>query len=141
MVDVKTQTKREDPRASRREARQRRLRLVSGGRPVTIKVWAANEEMREVLRHPHGIRFRDTLDEGVEWPNDSFTTRRIAEGSVRTDGAGSGNQAPEDESLNPREQSAARKSKPAERAGESNHKPSNKRQPESESQPAPQPAA
>jgi hypothetical protein len=78
---------------------------------VTIKVWAANETLREVLRHPKGGRFRDTIDQPVEWPNDSFTTRRIADGSVRTDGPGSGDQAPDDPSLNAREQSAARKAK------------------------------
>jgi len=33
-----------------------------------------------------GIRFRETLGEAVEWPNDAFTKRRIADGSVRTDG-------------------------------------------------------
>ena len=113
MVDVKTeakpQTQRpENPRKAIREARQRRLRVIDGP-PRTIKVFAANEDMRAVLRHPNKIRFRSALSEGVEWPNDSFTKRRIAEGSVRIDGpASSGDPAPVDESLNPRQQSAAR---------------------------------
>jgi hypothetical protein len=131
MVDMKTQTKiADDPRASRREARQRRLRLVAGGRPAAIKVWAANEDMREVLRHPNGIRFRDTLDQAVEWPNDSFTVRRIAEGSVRIDGPGSGEQAPLDETLNPREQSAARKVANGSKEEKEASKPSPKPQPQ-----------
>jgi hypothetical protein len=111
MTEKDNQTKRVDPRASRREARRRRLQLIAGDRPTTVKVFAANETMREVLRHPRGGRFRDTIDQAVEWPNDTFTTRRIAEGSVRTDGPGSGDQEPDDPSLNAREQAAARKEK------------------------------
>jgi hypothetical protein len=115
MVDVKTETKTNhnskpvNPRTAIREARQRRLRLVASGKPATVKVYAANEAMREVLRHPTGTRFRDKLDQPVEWPNDSFTARRIADGSVRTDGPGSAEPIEGDESLNPRQQSAARK--------------------------------
>ena len=122
MVDVKTQTKPHhdskhetkqtkpvNPRAAIREARQRRLRLVKGDANAVVKVYAASEPMRAVLRHPNGTRFRSTLDQGVEWPNDSFTKRRIADGSVRIDGAAaSGDPAPVDESLNPRQQSATR---------------------------------
>lgn len=111
MVDAKVTPKlADDPRASRRAARKRRLQLIAGGRSATIKVFAANGTIREVLRHPSGrIRFRDSIEEGVEWPNDSFTQRRIADGSVRTDGPGSSDYAPEpDPSLNAREQAAAR---------------------------------
>jgi hypothetical protein len=105
-------TKREDPRAKLREARKRRLRLIAGDRPAAIKVFAANETMREVLRHPsNGIRFRDDIGQAVEWPNDSFTARRIADGSVRTDGPGSGDAPPDDETLNARQQAEARKPK------------------------------
>lgn len=145
MVDVRTETKTQsdpvNPRTAIREARQRRLRVISQGRAATTKVFAANETMREVLRHPSGGRFRDSIDQGVEWPNDSFTMRRIADGSVRTDGPGSGEQEEPDESLNAREQAAARKPKPAEPNAEQKTegaRPSNKRQPEPE---PPQPAA
>jgi hypothetical protein len=116
MVDVKTETKktdakpkREDPRASLREARRRRLRVISEGKNATVKVYAANETMRRVMRHANGTPFRETLDQPVEWPNDSFTARRIAEGSVLTEGAGSSDEVEVDESLNAREQSAANK--------------------------------
>jgi hypothetical protein len=117
MVDVKTETKTNhshnskpvNPRQAIREARQRRLRVITAGKASTIKVYAANDVMREVLRHPgSGTRFRDTLEQPVEWPNDSFTARRIADGSVRTDGPGSGEPVADNESLNPRQQSAAR---------------------------------
>ena len=116
MVDTKTETRHQNhdrdqakpvnPRVAIREARQRRLRLIDRG-PATIKVFAASEDMRAVLRHPgSGVRFRDTLDQPVEWPNDSFTARRIKEGSVRTEASGSADMPPVDESLNARQQSA-----------------------------------
>lgn len=155
MVDVKTETKPNgngnesksngnskpvNPRDAIREKRQRRLRLVSENKNSTIKVYAANDAMREILRHPSGlIRFRDTLDQGVEWPNDSFTRRRIAEGSVLTEApSSSGEQAPVDESLNPRQQSAARKAQntKAEKAEAETEKPEPKSTPKSQPQPA-----
>ena len=126
MVDKETETKPEtktetqpqpetesksapvNPRVAIREARQRRLKLISSSKSATIKVFAANEALRGVLRHPAtGIRFRE-LDQPVEWPNDSFTQRRIKEGSVLTEASSSGEAAEEDESLNARQQSAAR---------------------------------
>lgn len=119
MVDIRTETKPQhgkpaNPRDAIRAARQRRLRLIQNGKPATIRVFAANEHLQEVLRHPtNNIRFRGELAQGVEWPNDSFTQRRIAEGSVLTDGPGSGVPAEDDESLNPRQQSAVRYGKQA----------------------------
>ena len=98
-----------NPRDAIREQRQRRLKLVSSGMAKTVKVFAGNENMRAVLRHSNGTRFRSTLDEAVEWPADSFTSRRIADGSVRTDGPGPAEQAEADDSLNPRQQAAVRK--------------------------------
>ena len=65
------------------------------------------------MRHPSGVRFRDDINEAVEWPNDSFTARRIADGSVSTEKGAAGTQAkPEDqEKMNAREIAAARKPK------------------------------
>jgi hypothetical protein len=112
MVDAKTQNKPVNPRDAIRERRQRRLRVITEGKDATVKVYAANETMRDALRHPVGNkRFRDKLDQAVEWPNDSFTARRIADGSVRTDGPGSGEMAEPDETLNAREQAEANKPK------------------------------
>ena len=143
MVDVKTETKPQtqqskpvNPRDAIRERRTRRLRLISAGKPTTIKVFAANETMREVLRHGGtGMRFRDSIEQGVEWPNDSFTARRIRDGSVRTDGPGSGEMPEPDESLNAREQAEANKPKKVEPTKEA-PPPKNG----AKSQPAPQPA-
>jgi hypothetical protein len=46
-----------------------------------MKVLPRNDEMRKMLRHPNGdIPFRD---EGpAEWPDDSFTHRRIMDGDI-----------------------------------------------------------
>jgi hypothetical protein len=48
-----------------------------------VRVWPAHEGIRKVIYHPTGrIRFRETLEESVEWPNDAFTKRRIIDGDV-----------------------------------------------------------
>lgn len=139
MVDLRTETRTNNskpvnPRDAIRESRQRRLQLISAGKVATVKVYAADDMMREVLRHPSGkIRFRDALDQPVEWPNDSFTARRIADGSVRTDGPGTSGYSEPDESLNPREQAAARK--PKAKPEPSNHESSRQLLPEPQSQP------
>ena len=46
-----------------------------------MKVWPKNDEMRKILVHPSGnIAFHD---EGpVDWPDDSFTHRRVMDGDV-----------------------------------------------------------
>jgi hypothetical protein len=111
MTDQATKTQ-ANPRDAIRAARQERFRLVSPVAP-TIKVWPADEDMRRTLRFPTksgSIRFRATVDQPVEWPaNASFTTRRIADGSVRTDGPATKHPGLMfDPSLNPRQHAAAR---------------------------------
>jgi hypothetical protein len=110
MVEVRNEIpqRAENPRKKIREARLARLRVINGP-PQTIKVYAASEALRATLRHSSGIRFRETLGEAVEWPNDGFTKRRIADGSVRTDGPGPAETAEVDETKNPREQAEASK--------------------------------
>lgn len=114
MPEMKVTTP-DNPRQARINAQQERLRVVAARQSPTVKVYAANEDMRRVLRHANGTRFRSELDQPVEWPNDSFTARRIAEGSVRIDGAASGaasgGSAEPDETKNPREHAAAMKPK------------------------------
>lgn len=131
-------TRSADPRASRRERRRARLQLIAGDRPATLKVYAANETLRDVLRHPNGARFHDAMDQAVEWPNDSFTARRIAEGAVLTDGPGSAEPAPpDDETLNAREQAAARKGQKVEAAKDSAQQKRDSSQPRPASEPQP----
>jgi hypothetical protein len=52
-------------------------------------VYPVNEDVRKKIKHPNGIGFRDTLDQGVDWPNDSFTQRRLAGGTVLLEKLGS----------------------------------------------------
>jgi len=47
-----------------------------------LKVWPKNDEIRKLIFHPSsgGIYFHE---EGpIDWPNDSFTARRVADGDV-----------------------------------------------------------
>ena len=107
MPEVKTQIS----RADRRDAR---LKLIRDNAAVPmVKVYAGNETMRRLLKHPSAGAFR-SMGDAVEWPNDSFTTRRIRDGSVRTDGPASGDTPPDDDKLNARERAAARVPKPKE---------------------------
>ena len=45
-----------------------------------MRVWPKNETVRKTLKHPSGAAFRQ---EGPgDWPDDSFTYRRIVDGDV-----------------------------------------------------------
>jgi len=96
-----------NPRTAIREKREQRLRVIDGP-PKTLKVYAANETYMGLLRHPSGASFR-SLDEAAEWPNDTFTHRRIADGSLLTDGPGSGEALARDPTKNAREHAAAQR--------------------------------
>lgn len=46
-----------------------------------MQVWPKNDSMRKLLKHPHGkVGFHETGS--AEWPDDSFTYRRIQDGDV-----------------------------------------------------------
>jgi hypothetical protein len=47
-----------------------------------MRVFAANEDMVKYLKHPISKVGFTSMDMGVNWPNDSFTTRRIRDGDV-----------------------------------------------------------
>jgi len=59
-----------------------------------IRVWPATEDIRKHLRHSSGVRFPETLAESVEWPNDTFTYRRIQDGDVLTEAPAASRPAP-----------------------------------------------
>ena len=100
-----------------------KLRVIDGP-PKTIKVFAANETLRGALRHANGTRFQSKIDQGVEWPNDSFTTRRLAEGSVLTEApSGGAAEAKPDPTKNVREQAEANKPKKKAEGKPTNGKP------------------
>ena len=45
-----------------------------------MQVWPKNDAMRKVLRHVNGTGFR--AEGPAEWPDDSFTARRVRDGDV-----------------------------------------------------------
>ena len=61
------------------EARKARLKRLMPQQP-RVRVLPANEDFRQVIKHPSGIRFPE--EGSVEWPFDKFTRKRIAEGDV-----------------------------------------------------------
>ena len=49
-----------------------------------MKVFAKNDDVKRLITHPQGnIAFRE--DGSAEWPDDSFTHRRIMDGDVTTE--------------------------------------------------------
>jgi hypothetical protein len=128
----------ENPRKAIREARAARLRVIDGP-PRTVKVYAASEALRATLRHADRTGFRAQLDQPVEWPNDSFTARRIADGSVLTDAPATSEPPEPDPCQNPREHAAACKLKAAPLATPE-PQPSEPEPQPSEPEPQPQPA-
>lgn len=47
-----------------------------------MRVWAKNEAMRAVLKHPIAGGFHPDLYAPAEWPDDQFTSRRLRDGDV-----------------------------------------------------------
>lgn len=48
-----------------------------------MKVFPKNDQVRKLLKHPVAKGFR--AEGPAEWPDDSFTARRIADGDVTTE--------------------------------------------------------
>ena len=64
-------------------ARLKMSREVTANRAIpSVRVKPANEDNRVNIRHPSGIKFRAGVEDSVSWPLDSFTKRRIKDGSV-----------------------------------------------------------
>jgi hypothetical protein len=66
-------------RQERIKARKELLARITPRYPP-VRVNPRDEDLRRVLKHPSGIAFPATGS--VEWPNDRFTRKRIADGSV-----------------------------------------------------------
>lgn len=69
-------------RGQRQRERMQRMRAArpQGG----IRVVPTDDKFRKLLKHPNGMSFR--AEGSVEWPNDRFTKRRIAEGVIKKEG-------------------------------------------------------
>ena len=66
----------------RRLANLKRIR--DAARTPGVRVEPTSDYMRRLIRHPVAGKFR--AEGSLEWPNDTFTARRLAEGSVRLAG-------------------------------------------------------
>jgi hypothetical protein len=51
-----------------------------------MKVFPKNDDVRRVLYHPSAGKFR--AEGPAEWPDDSFTNRRIKDGDIYKEGGG-----------------------------------------------------
>jgi len=59
-------------------------RKIHGPQPG-VRVLPSDDDMRRFLKHPRAGGFRSTGS--VEWPNDTFTQRRLRDGSVKLEDA------------------------------------------------------
>jgi hypothetical protein len=76
MVDVNTKM----PTPSERmEARIKKVADIN--RVPGVRVEPADDDMRRLLKHPTAGGFR--AEGPIEWPNDTFTFRRLKEGSIK----------------------------------------------------------
>jgi hypothetical protein len=57
-----------------------RMAKMRENAPPAVSVVAANDDVRKLMRHPKGGGF--PAEGGAMWPNDRFTKRRIADGSI-----------------------------------------------------------
>ena len=71
-----------------------------------VRVLPKNETIRKLLKHPVGGAFR--AEGPAEWPSDSFTARRIADGDIIADGDAAAEAAVEKKEEKPAKQSRSR---------------------------------
>lgn len=68
-------------RGKRLAARDERIKSLTPRRP-TIQVEPTRDDYRKHLKHPNGKGFPEGSG-AANWPDDRFTRRRIADGSVK----------------------------------------------------------
>jgi hypothetical protein len=76
MVAVKTEVATPGQRMKARIQRVKDMKRLEG-----VRVEPSDDTMRRLLKHPTAGGFRSSGD--IEWPNDTFTKRRLKEGSVK----------------------------------------------------------
>ncbi|UPK03105.1 hypothetical protein [Bradyrhizobium sp. 170] len=59
---------------------KQRMEAMHATAPAGVRVVPANDDGRRLLRHPKGGGF--PAEGSAEWPDDRFTKRRLADGSV-----------------------------------------------------------
>jgi hypothetical protein len=68
-------------RAKFLKARNDRVRELTPKRPM-LQVEPTKDDYRKYLKHPNGTKFPQNSGSAL-WPQDRFTRRRIADGSVK----------------------------------------------------------
>jgi hypothetical protein len=76
MVSVTTKISTPGQRMRERTERMRKAATRPG-----IRVEPANDDMRRLLAHPRVGHFRS--EGSMEWPDDSFTHRRLRDGDIK----------------------------------------------------------
>ena len=76
MVSVNTKISTPHQRMTERTERMRKAKTRPG-----IRVEPANDDMRRLMKHPRVGHFRS--EGSMEWPDDSFTHRRLRDGDVK----------------------------------------------------------
>ena len=76
MVNINMKISTPGERMKERAARMHKLKVRPG-----IRVEPANDDMRRVLAHPKAGHFRS--EGSMEWPDDTFTHRRLRDGDVK----------------------------------------------------------
>ena len=63
------------------QKRKERLARIAAAHTIeTVRVTPTSDDVRRLVKHPKGGGFR--ADGSAEWPNDSFTARRVRDGDV-----------------------------------------------------------
>lgn len=72
------------PRSKKRKDRLAKIATGRGVAMPTVRVVPRDDDMRRLLKHPKAGAFRSSG--ASNWPNDRFTTRRLADGSITLEG-------------------------------------------------------
>ena len=82
------QPKQQEKSARLKQIEERKARMstfVPPGRETRVRVNPATDDIRKHIKHPSGnIKFPESGS--ADWPLDSFTKRRLREGSVTREG-------------------------------------------------------
>jgi hypothetical protein len=82
MVYMQQKVNQQVNRPHRPKAKPSHLKALAEARKMPrVRVEPVNAALRDVLKHPNGMAFRN--QGSVEWPLDRFTKRRLREGSIR----------------------------------------------------------
>jgi hypothetical protein len=78
MVELKQRF--QTPQAPRSKRLEERERIREATMVPNVRVEPGSDTMRRILRHPSAGGFRSVG--GAEWPDDTFTQRRLRDGDI-----------------------------------------------------------